>query len=176
MRTILIALTCTFALSLAPPANAGRSSMIAASCVPGDPAIQANRYFVTAGSVKHKEGATGLITLYCPIQPTIVQGGGSHGGIFMTYADANGPGTTANVTAQLIRVDQSGNFFPVLSDQTGAPALLDSNNGTTTGHYLEKAVSHTYDFANFYYYIKVDINRTDNTTVILYGVGADSLP
>jgi hypothetical protein len=28
-----------------------RSTMVAATCVPGDPAIQADRYFVTAGSV-----------------------------------------------------------------------------------------------------------------------------
>jgi hypothetical protein len=175
MRAVIIVLICTFTLSFAVPAHAGRSSMIAASCVPGDPAIQANRYFVTAGSVKHKEGATGLITLYCPIQPTIVQGGGSFGGIFMTYTDANGPGPSANVTAQLLRVDQSGNFSPVLSEQTGVPALLDSNKGTATDHYMEAAVNHTYDFNNYYYYIRVDINRTDDTAVILYGVGADSL-
>jgi hypothetical protein len=169
MRAVIIVLRCAFALSFAAPAHAGRSSMIAASCTPGDPAIQANKYFVTAGSVKHRQGATGVITLYCPIQPTIVERGGSHGGIFMTYTDANGPGKTANVTAQLLRVDQSGNFSPVST-------VLNSNSGTSTGHYLEVAVNHTYDFANYYYYIRVDINRTDDTTVILYGVGADSLP
>ena len=98
MRAAIIVFT-SFALSFAAPAHAGRSTMVAATCVPGDPAIQADRYFVTAGSVKHKEKATGLITLYCPVQPTIVQGGGSYGGIFMTYTDANAPGTTGHVTA-----------------------------------------------------------------------------
>jgi hypothetical protein len=175
MRAAIIVFT-SFALSFAAPAHAGRSTMVAATCVPGDPAIQADRYFVTAGSVKHKEKATGLITLYCPVQPTIVQGGGSYGGIFMTYTDANAPGTTGHVTAQLLRVDYSGNFFAVTDDKIGIPALLDSNNASGTSHYLEMGLHHTYNFDDYYYYIRVDIDRADDSTVIFYGVGAVSIP
>jgi hypothetical protein len=43
MRAAIIVFT-SFALSFAAPAHAGRSTMVAATCVPGDPAIQADRY------------------------------------------------------------------------------------------------------------------------------------
>jgi hypothetical protein len=158
--------------SLALPADAGRYSTIAAACVPGDPAIQANRYFVTAASVKHRQGQTGLITVYCPIPPTITEGGGSFGGMFMTYTAT---GETANVTAQLLRVDQLGNFSPVVDSVTGTRAIL--NSGVGDHHYTERAVNHTYDFDDYYYYLRVDINRSDDSSLaILYGVGVDSLP
>jgi hypothetical protein len=66
-------------------AYAGRAIVAAATCVPGDPAIQTNRYFVTAGSVKHRDGATAIITVYCPVPATIADGGGSFGDMFMTF-------------------------------------------------------------------------------------------
>lgn len=82
------------------PAYAGRAIIAAATCVPGDPAIQTNRYFVTAGSVKHRDGATGIITVYCPVPATIADGGGSFGDMFMTFTTV---GDDASVIAQLLR-------------------------------------------------------------------------
>src|SRR5262245_64477963 len=38
-----------------------------AACVPGDPAIQSDRYAVVAGSVSNKGTNLDLITLYCPV-------------------------------------------------------------------------------------------------------------
>jgi hypothetical protein len=37
--------------------------------------------------------------------------------------------------------------------------VLNSNSGNPTGHYLEAALNHTYDFANYHYYIRVDMNH-----------------
>jgi hypothetical protein len=70
--TVIIA--CILTVSVAMPAFAGRAIIAAATCVPGDPAIQTNRYFVTAGSVKHRDGVTGFITVYCPVPATIADG------------------------------------------------------------------------------------------------------
>jgi hypothetical protein len=123
MRTTTIVVACILTVSLVMPAYAGRAIIAAATCVPGDPAIQTNRYFVTAGSVKHRDGATGLITVYCPVPATIADGGGSFGDMFMTFTTV---GDDASVIAQLLRIDHSGNFSPVL-DSAGARVLLDSN-------------------------------------------------
>jgi hypothetical protein len=95
--TIVVACILT---SLVVPAYAGRAIIAAATCVPGDPAIQTNRYFVTAGSVKHRDGATGIITVYCPVPATIADGGGSFGDMFMTFTTV---GDDASVIAQLLR-------------------------------------------------------------------------
>jgi hypothetical protein len=163
----------TFTLSFATRADAVFST-IAAACVPGDPAIQANRYFVTAGSVKHQQGATGLITLYCPfpVPPPINEGGGgTNGGLFMTYSVT---GETAQVSAALLRVDQSGNFSPVLG-LNGKPIRLNSSDFGGTGT-EEQPFSFTYEYFNFYYYVRVDINRSDeSSTAIFYGVGFETL-
>jgi hypothetical protein len=61
MRTITIVVACILTVSVAMPAYAGRAIIAAATCVPGDPAIQANRYFVTAGSVKRRDGSDGSL-------------------------------------------------------------------------------------------------------------------
>jgi hypothetical protein len=175
MRTVVLVLISTFALSFAVHAEAVRHSTIAAACVPGDPAIQANRYFVTAGSVKHQQGATGLITLYCPIPPTVAEGGGTYNGLFMTYSVTGLTAVVnAEITAQLLRVDNSGNFSPVLVNfNSGDPVHVNSSVG---GSYIEHTFNHTYDFLNFFYYVRVDINRSDDlSTAILYGIGLESL-
>jgi hypothetical protein len=148
-------------------AHAGRSSSMAATCTAGDPAIQGNLYTIASGSVRHQDGKTGTITLYCPIAPTITEGGGSFGGWFMTFADPDGDGRNYYIESQILRCDQSGHVTPV-SD------VLSS--GGSTG-YIERALRHTYDFKNFYYYVRVNIFRGDTKNLpIFYGVGVDSLP
>ncbi len=62
MRAAIIAFSTLIAIS-ALEAHASNWSMGAANCVPGDPAIQNNLHFITAGTVAHKSGATGRITL-----------------------------------------------------------------------------------------------------------------
>jgi hypothetical protein len=170
--TTTVIVACILTVWLAMPAYAGRAIIAAATCVPGDPAIQANRYFVTAGSVKHRDGATGLITVYCPVPATIADGGGSFGDMFMTFTTV---GDDASVIAQLLRIDHSGNFSPAL-DSTGARVLLDSHRAVAGGHDLEGAFNQNFDFDNFYYYVRVDINRSNaNSTAIFYGVRVLSL-
>jgi hypothetical protein len=149
-------------------AHAGRSSSMAATCSVGDPAIQNNLYTIASGSVRHQAGKIGLITLYCPISPTITQGGGSHGGWFMTFVDPDHKGTNYYIQSQIIRSDQSGHVSAV-------SGVLSSNASNT--NYIERALNHTYDFANYYYYVRVDLFRANTAGLpIFYGVGVDSLP
>jgi hypothetical protein len=139
--------------------------MNASSCVPGDPAIQGNKYTVTGGSVTHQAGATGLITLYCPVTgtwgrnaPTILR---------MTYM--NSSPTIAHVTAQLIRLTASTGSLSFVS-----PVLSNANTATLVGLEVGKSFSHTFDFKNSYYYVRVDITRTNTSAFAkLFGVSLD---
>ena len=79
----------------------------------GTPAIQNDLYTIASGSVRHKAGKTGLITLYCPIAPTITINGGSFGGWFMTFVDPDGAGNNYYIQSQIIRSDQSGHVGAV---------------------------------------------------------------
>jgi hypothetical protein len=149
-------------------AHAGRSSNMAATCTVGDPAIQGNLYTIASGSVRHQAGKTGTITLYCPISPTITIGGGPFGGWFMTFVDPDGPGQNYSIESQIIRSDQSGHV-------TAVSDVLSSNSSTT--NYIERALWHTYDFNNYYYYVRINLYRADtNALPIFYGVGVDSIP
>jgi hypothetical protein len=137
-------------------ARAGRSSSMAATCTVGDPAIQGNLYTIASGSVRHQAGKTGTITLYCPIAPTI------------TIVDPDGPGRSYSIESQIIRCDQTGHVTPV-------SGVLSSNASTT--NYIEQALWHTYDFTNYYYYVRINLFRADTiSTPIFYGVAVDSIP
>jgi hypothetical protein len=149
-------------------ARAGRSSSMAATCTVGDPAIQGNLYTIASGSVRHQAGKTGTITLYCPIAPTITIDGGPFGGWFMTFVDPDGPGRSYSIESQIIRCDQTGHVTPV-------SGVLSSNASTT--NYIEQALWHTYDFTNYYYYVRINLFRADTiSTPIFYGVAVDSIP
>jgi hypothetical protein len=164
---------CVFAFALAflggsGLAHAGRSSSMAATCTVGDPAIQGNLYTIASGSVRHQTGKTGTITLYCPISPTITVGGGPFGGWFMTFVDPDGAGRGSYIESQIIRSDFSGRV-------TSVSGVLSSNSSTT--NYIEQALWHTYDFTNYYYYVRVNVYRADtNSLPIFYGIAVDSIP
>jgi hypothetical protein len=156
-------------ISASEGAHAGLSSNMAATCSVGDPAIQNNLYTIASGSVRHQTGKIGVITLYCPISPTITMGGGPHGGWFMTFVDPDGAGNNYYIESQIIRSDQSGHVSAVSS-------VLSSNSPSST-NYIERALDHTYDFANYYYYVRVNLFRANAAALpIFYGVGVESLP
>lgn len=163
-----LVLAILIAMAIGSTAKASNWSMNGASCVPGDPAIQGNRYTIVAGSLSHRAGATGLITLYCPISgtwgdrnvPTILH---------MTYADFDT--TIAHITAQVIRLRASDGSLSVIS-----PVLSNSSTSTHVGVRVGVSFSHNFDFANSYYYVRVDITRTSAAAfAVLYGVSLDCL-
>jgi hypothetical protein len=140
--------------------------MNGSSCVPGDPAIQNNRYLVTAGTVKHQPTATGLITLYCPITFPTLLGRGFWNTLRVTYADSDGPGTVANITAQVVTLNHNTGSLTNIGDP------LDSNKfSPTSGSDMLGPISHTANGFD-YYYVRVDLNRSDTSAeVTLFGVG-----
>lgn len=152
-------------------------SSVAAGCVPGDPAIQLDRYLISGGSVKHTDNAAGLITLYCPIhqisnacdflngspvncRPNVLQ---------LTYRDSDGTRSGVNLTAQLVRVNQadgSVSFVP------GAFLDTNTNSSTGNGYLVTSPFTETFAMKDSYYYVRVDLNRAvgSKDVAIFYGV------
>ncbi len=172
MKTLLLAAAL---LLLASSAQAQTLwSAPAATCVPGDPAIQSNRYFISAGSVKYNANSSGLITLYCPVQNIYLSYGNcldsnqdtyacpvlnSPNVLRLTYADGDGIGGSVSVMAQLLRLSLADG---VISSVPGA--FVNSNNNVSTAQTsLSASFSHVFDLTNYTYYVRVDMSRAAGT-------------
>src|SRR4030095_13738288 len=169
-------------LLLAPfPARADFWASNGAGCTPGDPAIQSNRYFITAGSVHYKAGASGLITLYCPVNPNpIVYFDGSEFvtapwcplayTLRLTYTDSDGAGNEVSVTSQLLRLSKQNGAF--LGAVPGVQLRSNFSNVTVPTSLSTLRFQHDFDLSNVYYYVRVDMNRAAGSSHIatFYGV------
>jgi hypothetical protein len=157
-----------------------------AGCVPGDPAIQFDRYFITAGAVNYRTNGNGLVTLYCPVNPSGILNFDQLAKQFitlpfcpdnaysfrLTYTDSDGAGTLVSVASQLIRLSKSNGQFG-----GAVPGTVFSSNSssavTSTNHRGD--FDHGFDFQNAYYYFRVDMNRAAGTTQVatFYGVALE---
>lgn len=163
---IALALATTFASSTAEAS--GQWSISGGTCTVGDPAIQANRYLVTGGSVSFQPTATGLITLYCPVPyTTLFNGGAVFTTLYMTYADTDGAGSTSNshIVAQLVKLNASNGTLTNI----GSP--IDSNSyAATSGSRQSITINHVFDVTS-YYYVRVDIIRSNTSSFsTLFGI------
>lgn len=134
---------------------------VAAGCVPGDPAMHFNRYFITAGTVKHRSDKVGLITLYCNIPMAITP----PKTLELVYSDDD-PGINTFVSASYIRMHKSSGFITTI-------ATTSSNDGSQDGavHSVATTFSDTYDLTHYLYYIRVDIDRgLFSNIAVFYGV------
>jgi hypothetical protein len=189
MRATMVTVTLGVLLlgsSGAHAAPAGQSfwSSNGAGCVPGDPAIQSDRYFITAGSVNYRAGGSGLVTLYCPVTAgTIVhQAGGTVGAwpwcpsdayVFrLTYTDSDGTDNAVSVASQLIRLSKFNGAF---AGAVPGATLSSNSSSETLPTNLSTGFVHTFEFQNFYYYVRVDMNRAVGTPAIatFYGAALD---
>ena len=145
-------------------AHASNWSMNASSCVPNDTSI--SHFFVTGGSVTHRPNSTAPIILYCPITST--WGSNKPTRLAMTYMD-NDP-QIASVTAQVIRLVASNGTLSVISR-----VLRNDRDKELVGRHIETdLLAHTFDFKNSYYYVRVDITRTNTGAFAkLFGVSLD---
>lgn len=134
---------------------------VAAGCVPGDPAMHFNRYLITAGTVKHQSGKTGLITLYCNIPMAITP----PKTLELIYSDSD-PGADTFVSASYIKMNKSNGTITTI-------ATTSSNSGAQDGavHFVETRFSDAYDLAQHLYYVRVDLDRKLVSNVaVFYGV------
>lgn len=146
-----------------------------ASCTPGDPAIQSDRYFVTAGSVNYRAGASGLVTLYCPV--AIPPKFPPHCSnlqykMRLTYTDSDGAGDAVSVKAQLLRLSTANGAFLGL---VGNFQIASNASDTTVATSQTAQWGFGFNTDKDYYYFRVDMNRAPGTSHIatFYGVGLE---
>jgi hypothetical protein len=161
---LLIGVTIATLIAVGSQAHASNWSMNGSSCVPNDTSI--NDYFVTGGSVTHKANSTTLIILYCPVTSTW----GSHKPDKLQLTYANSDPLIANITAQLVRLVASDGHFTAITNAHVSGSVI-----TRTGLQRESPLfSHNFDFKNSYYYVRVDISRSDPSQFAkLFGVSLD---
>lgn len=168
--SVLMALALGMMFTASTAEASGVWSISGASCTVGDPAIQANRYLITGGSVSFQPSATGLITLYCPVPYTVLfNSGASSTTLYVTYADTDGgasaSGMGANLVAQLVKLNSSNGALTNIGS-----AFQSDGDGATFGWRRNIGIVHTFD-VNSYYYIRVDLYRTNTMEYsTLYGL------
>jgi hypothetical protein len=148
-----------FAAAQPAHAQAPRWAMDAAGCVPTGTTIHDRTHFITAGHVKFNAGATGQITLICPVSVGV----GTVNHMRLAYLDSTGTGTNSGVRAQLRRVRKT----------TGSAATVpgfdfDSNASfpsMTVWAYRGTGTSHTLDDFNYYYFIQITLARNNTTDI-----------
>jgi hypothetical protein len=165
MRSFIMAIV--FLVGVAGTSNAATFlwESSAAGCIPGDPAIQEDLYLVTSGSVS--ETGTGLVTLYCPVNPKLMITSGLNASILtLTYRLSN-PTGSASITAQLWKQNSSTG---ALAAVTGLLAGTNGSNKVT----LMFTYSFNFGNANEVYYVRVNLNRSSTSDITtLYGVALD---
>jgi hypothetical protein len=149
------------ALAAAPAVAVDQFNSSAPGCVPGDPAMRFNRYVIADGTVKHRSGAVGLITLYCNI-PTAITPPKT---LELIYSDDDS-GADTFVRASYIKMRKATGAITTV-------ATTISNQGRQDGavHFVEQRFNDAYDPKRHLYYVRVDIDRKVTSKVaVFYGV------
>lgn len=169
MNVSKFANTCVAVLVLIIGANVAHAGQVwgssSGSCMPGDPAIQNNRYTIQSGKVSHTSTNVDLITLYCA-----VHSGGFASHLWVSYRDSDGTGANTFVDAQFIKMNRT----------TGAL--------TTIGTFLSSSFSSTgfaqnfisfpvefFDASTYVYYVRIDMDRgSTSDTAIWYSASLEN--
>ncbi|HET7680807.1 MAG TPA: hypothetical protein VFK79_11830 [Xanthobacteraceae bacterium] len=130
-------------------------------CVPDATTTRFNRHNVGAASVQHAAGNVDLIVLNCPISPFNTD---AHPSWFLrtSYQDSTGTNATAFIRARLYR----------MASTESSPTLLviaNSNSLTDTGFgWMNKQFFHIFDFSNYTYWVRVELDRSTTSQVVIF--------
>jgi hypothetical protein len=140
----------------------GADSTAGAACVPTGQTIAAATNFNSAGDAKFSATKVGQIILTCPVASTVV----SASALGVTYRDADGPASGAQVTASLREKDLTS-----AAVRDVGIARLNSNSFPATSAYRTMWTNiaaggcgeFTFNHASKVYYIQVVLNRSTVT-------------
>jgi cysteine-rich repeat protein len=140
----------------------------AAACMPEAQAIQSTGYVASAITGAVKPSGTGTIVLICPVPqrssallPSVLG---------LTYRDSTGSATTAQVRAQLIRVNR-------LTSVRASLATVSSDSNAATGTRLRYSPEfvHQLNFDTALYFVRIELTRsTTNADIRAFGVALES--
>lgn len=136
--------------------------------------IPKDLYVSSAGSVRFAEGKTGTVALICPLTADVQ--GKQLRSLRLTYRDG-GSTDTSRVSASLRRVRCPTVGGPagagqvetvprseVSSNDPGAPNSGPNSWATHQSGAPGAVMNHTVDLENFYYYVQINLIRTNTVT------------
>jgi len=141
-------------------------SFNAMAATPAGESISENLYDALAGKVIFREGKTGNIALICPISDGDLSGAHLRS-LRITYRDGDGKVGLSVVSASMRRVRKSDGHVETLPNSevssndsnafsSGPDGWITHTSGSP-GH----VINHTLNLTNFYYYVQINLKRTD---------------
>ncbi len=137
----------------------------AMACEPAGAPIARDLHDSLAGVVRFKDGQIGNIALICPISQNL--GSTMLRSLRITYRDGDGRQGPSSVTAALRRVRRTDGHVATLrngevgSNQPTAPNSGPNGWATHQSGAPGQVLNHSLDLANFYYYVQINLRRTD---------------
>ncbi|MCH7964584.1 MAG: hypothetical protein IH852_11680 [Bacteroidetes bacterium] len=117
------------------------------------------------GTVRFKDNRTGNITLICPITDDL--DGASLRSLRLTYRDGDGRQGPSLVSAVIRRVRRSDGHIATLPNGKVSSNDANAPNSGPTGWKTHQSgspsnvLSHVLDLTNFYYFVQINLKRTD---------------
>ena len=145
-------------------------SFNAMAAAPAGGSISEDLYDALTGKVVFREGKTGNIALICPISDDL--NGTLLRSLRLTYRDGDGKQGPSVVSASIRRVRKSDGHVASLPNgevsSNGPGAVNSGPNGWATHQSGApgNVLNHTLDLRNFYYYVQINLKRTDPTVPI----------
>jgi hypothetical protein len=170
MTSLLAVLSTVVTTSLTDTTRTFTESRVVWSCnamaaqQAGAP-IVAGLYDALAGAVRFRDGRTGNIALICPILGDL-DGVGLRS-LRLTYRDGDGKQGPSEVSAVIRRVRRSDGHVATLenggvsSNATAAPNSGPTGFATHQSGAPGNVLSHVVDLDNFYYFVQINLKRTD---------------
>lgn len=174
MKTSLLLCLALVSLTLsASPARADNYwSEVGAQCNVDETSELNALHLRASGGIKFASGKTGTIGMFCSVSKN---SGASllPNRLIVTYQDTDYTTASTRVLARLFRMPRFSSSIGITqigTDITSASPQIAS----TSDNWMYRAISHPFDFENYFYFVYVELARTSTAQqAILYGVALD---
>ncbi|WAS94988.1 hypothetical protein [Nannocystis punicea] len=152
-KLLLIATTFASAFIVGSPeaaaADQQQTAVTACSVTAGGSLLALNSYVGLSTG-------TGTASLHCPVDVNLA----SFDTIQVSYRDSDGTGNTAHVEVLMVAVDKTSAVFG-----TAYVIFQSSDYATTLWNNKTQVLASTFnlDHANYYYYLKINLSRTNTS-------------
>lgn len=136
------------------------------ACVPSQETVSAGTMTTGLGKVYFRENITGRIVLYCPViatNPTQRWNAWT-----LRYTDGDGSAPLGTIVARLQSISPDGALTEIAE-------LSSSANNARTETEVRESLSHTFDFDARYYFVEIQLERTDRMLPVeVFGIRVGS--
>jgi len=150
-----------FALSFAAAAHAQTRGSPAVTCSPDAQTVAGGGLKTNLASIQHNTGATGTLTVNCQLER--FESGTTDWVLRLVYRDSTGTDPAAHARARLYRMPIGGTAITLM-----ATAFSNTSATTTNTSILSAEFTGQFDFPTYVYWIRLDLKRDGNETVVIH--------